>query len=343
MLYNNIMVRSVQRGDLMTYILGVDGGNTKTIALVARMDGTIAGAGRGGCGDIYGAAEPAGAIGEIEHAVRAALAAAGAHASGLAAGAFSLAGADWPEDFALFEGELRRLCFGRAITVVNDALGALWAGAPDGPAVSVVCGTGIAIGARGADGRLWHGSFWLESLGANELGRRLLRAVLRAELAINPPTTLTTRMLEFYGRERVEEVLHAFTARGATPPNVGRLARLLLDEADRGDPTARRIALEHGQALGDYALVAARHVGILEAPFTLVLAGGVLRHPARLLAETLTERVRAAALNVQVVDSRFEPVVGALFLALELAGVAIDASLLARLTPTLPPAAFFAT
>ena len=47
-----------------------------------------------------------------------------------------------------------------------------------------------------------------------------------------------------------------------------------------------------------------------------------------LLAETLTERVRSAAPNVQVVDSRFEPVVGALFLALELAGVAIDAALL---------------
>jgi N-acetylglucosamine kinase-like BadF-type ATPase len=138
-------------------------------------------------------------------------------------------------------------------------------------------------------------------------------------------------------------VLHAFTARGVTPPNVGRLARLLLDEADRGDRTARRIAVEHGQALGDYALVAARQVGILDVPFTLVLAGGVLRHSTRLLAETLTERVRAAAPDVHVVDSRFEPVVGALFLALELAGVPIDMSLLARLTPTLPAAVFFAT
>jgi N-acetylglucosamine kinase-like BadF-type ATPase len=327
----------------MSYILGVDGGNTKTIALVARLDGTLVGAGRGGCGDIYGRAGAAGAIAEIERAVRAALAAAGVHASALAVGAFSLAGADWPEDFALFEGELRRLGFGRAITVVNDALGALWAGAPNGAGVSVVCGTGLAIGARGADGRLWHGSFWLESLGANELGRRMLRAVLRAELGLDPPTTLTTRMLAFYGRERVEQVLHAFTARGATPPNAGELARLLLDEADCGDPTARQIALEHGQALGDYALVGARQVGIMGMPFTLVLAGGVLRHPARLLAETLLSRVRAAAPTVQVVDSRFEPVVGALFLALELAGVAIDAPLQSRMTPTLPPAAFFVT
>src|SRR5215216_3085967 len=217
----------------MSYILGVDGGNTKTIALVAR---------------IYGTGGPAGAIAEIERAVLAALAAADVPAGVLAAGAFSLAGADWPEDFALFEGELRRLGFGRAITVVNDALGALWAGAPTGAGVSVVCGTGIAVGARGADGRLWHGSFWLEPLGANELGNRMLRAVLRAELGLDPPTTLTARVLAFYGRERVEQVLHAFTARGATPPNAGELARLLLDEADCGDPTARRIALELGQA-----------------------------------------------------------------------------------------------
>ena len=70
----------------MTYILGVDGGNTKTIALVARTDGSIVGVGRGGCGDIYGAAGPAGATAEIERAVLAALAAAGVPASGLAAG-----------------------------------------------------------------------------------------------------------------------------------------------------------------------------------------------------------------------------------------------------------------
>jgi len=327
----------------MTYFLGVDGGNTKTIALVARPDGTIAGAGRGGCGDIYGQNGPDGAIAEIRRAVQAALAAAGAQEHELVAGGFSLAGADWPEDFALFEAELGRLGFGRTITVVNDALGALRAGAPGGVGVSLVCGTGIAIGARAADGRIWHGSFWLESLGAYELGRRMLRAILRAELAIEPPTALTARVLEHYGHAGVEQVLHAHTARGVPAPDVGRLARVLLDEAARGDPTAYRIATEQGRAMGDYALAAARQVGLLGTPFTLVLAGGVLRHPARLLAETLTARVREAAPDVQVVDSRFEPAVGALFLALDAAGVAIDQPLLARLAPTLPPPAFFAT
>src|SRR5687767_3184837 len=132
----------------MSYILGVDAGNTKTVALVARLDGTIAGVGRGGCGDIYAGAD--GAVAQVERAVGAALEAAEARPLDLATGAFSMAGADWPEDFAFIESAVGRLGFGQRIIVVNDALGALRAGSPDGNGVSVVCGTGIAIGARAA-------------------------------------------------------------------------------------------------------------------------------------------------------------------------------------------------
>ena len=61
----------------MQYVLGVDGGNTKTIAIVAALDGTILGTGRGGCGDIYNASidgtnlpnSAAAAIANIEYAI----------------------------------------------------------------------------------------------------------------------------------------------------------------------------------------------------------------------------------------------------------------------------------
>ncbi|HEU5015068.1 MAG TPA: BadF/BadG/BcrA/BcrD ATPase family protein [Roseiflexaceae bacterium] len=327
----------------MNYVLGVDAGNTKTIALVARGDGTIVGAGRGGCGDIYGAGT-ARALAEVERAVRAALAAGGVQLAHVVSAAFSMAGADWPEDFALLEGAMHDMGFGRSITVVNDALGALWAGAPDGPAVSVVCGTGIAIAARGSDGQVWHGSFWLEALGADELGRKTLRAIYRTALGIDPPTSLTAGVLDLLGAASVEEVLHLFTARGqARPEKARQLARLLLDEASHGDATARRIVQEHGAALGDYALAAARQAGIDQIPFTLVLAGGVLRHPSRLLHDSLIARVRTTAPDVQAVNSRFEPVVGALVLALESAHRVIDTALITRLTASLPPAALFET
>ncbi|HWQ15434.1 MAG TPA: BadF/BadG/BcrA/BcrD ATPase family protein [Roseiflexaceae bacterium] len=328
----------------MAYLLGLDAGNTKTIALVARADGTVLGAGRAGCGDIYGAGSPGAALAEVERAVAQALDAASLRPSDLAAGAFSMAGADWPEDFALLEGALRARGLGRTVAVYNDAIGALRAGSPDGTGVVVACGTGAAIGARSADGRIWHTSFWQEPQAAGELAARALRAVYRAELGIDPPTALTGRVLQYFGLTTVEAVLHAMTARGrARPPGVHGLARVLLDTAEEGDPTARRIVLAHGTALGDYALVAARKVGLAGQDFTLVLAGGIFRHPAPVLREALVARVREGAPGARPVSARLEPAAGALLLALEQAGTTVGEALLARLEATLPPPAFFAT
>jgi N-acetylglucosamine kinase-like BadF-type ATPase len=328
----------------MNLVLGVDGGNTKTLALVAREDGAILGTGRAGCGDIYGAESPAAAIAEIERAVEAALTEAGIQPSELSASAFSLAGADWPEDFKLLGDAMRVHAYSKDILVVNDAMGALRAGAPDGTGVVVACGTGAAIGARHPEGRIWHSSFWQEPQGADELGRRALRAVYRAELGIDPPTALTERILAAYGAHTVEQILHQMTRRDRPQPqNQRELVRPLFDAAEAGDGAARRILTSHGKALGDYAVAAARQVGLLATPFTLALTGGVLRHPSPLLRDALVERVRQAAPDVHAIQSRLEPAAGALLLALELARIEADASLMERLETTLPGAAFFAT
>lgn len=326
----------------MSYILGVDGGNTKTIALVAQVDGRIIGAGRSGCSDIYGAASPEEAIVALEQAVQSALHEAEIQPASLTSAAFSLAGADWPEDFELLREAIEQRGFGRTRLVVNDALGALRAGSPNGLGVSVACGTGAAVGARAADGRFWHSSFWQFHHGGGQLGFKTLEAICRAELGIDPPTKLIAHALESLGQPNVEAVLHSIMGRKAKT-SAKKLTRVLLDEASQGDLTAKQIVQEHGTALGDYALAAARQVGLEGTPFTLVLAGGVLRHPSHLLADCIVERVRTKSPEVHPIYSRFEPVVGALFLALEAAGQAIDEALLSQLVPTLPPASLFQT
>ena len=328
----------------MNLVLGVDGGNTKTLALVARSDGVIIGTGRAGCGDIYGAESPTAAITEIGRAVDMALRKAGAQPQELDAGAFSLAGADWPEDFRLLEDAMRACGYGQNIVIVNDAMGALRAGSPDGTGVAVACGTGAAIGARGTDGRIWHSSFWQVPQGAADLSKQALRAVYRAELGIDSPTTLTERLLAAFAAHSVEEVLHRLTARDTPRPESARqLVRPLFDAAESGDATAHRIIISHGKALGDYAVVAARKVGLLEAPFPLVLTGGVLRHPSPLLRDALVARVYEAAPGAHAIQSRFEPAAGAVLLALDLALIEVDAALLGRLETTLPGTTFFAT
>ena len=321
--------------------LGIDAGGTKTVALLSDASGRIVGSGRAGPCNIYDAVPKA--LEALDRAVGEALTSSDANLTMVAATCLSATGADWPEDFALLEQSLKKRSH-RRVHVVNDAMGALRAGSPDGTGVVVVCGTSAGIGAKSASGLEWHSSFWQEPEGAEQLGRAALRAVYRAELGLDPPTSMTAPLLEHHGLQSVEALLHAHTARDhRAAQRVGRLARILLNEAAKGDATACTLVKQHGQALGDYALIAAQKVGVLDSAFALVTAGGVMRHPSRLMADALLSRVLEVAPSAELIHCPLEPVAGAVFLALEAAGLNVTQSVRENLTASLPDAALFHT
>jgi N-acetylglucosamine kinase-like BadF-type ATPase len=326
-------------------LLGVDGGNTKTIAVVATPFGEIIGAGRAGCADIYNAEDEAVAIDAIRTAVDEALAAAEASSAAIVAGGFSLAGADWPEDIELLETAVRRLGYGEQTEVVNDAIGALRAGTSDGVGVGVTCGTGIAIGARNPEGKIWYSGHWPVAAGGAELGWESLRAVYAAELGLAPETSLTQGLITYFDVETVEEVLHKTTARGSrwSAQKQARLAPILLDCANDGDEVALDIVTKAAARHADAALAAADAVGIRETPFRLVLNGGVLRHPSRLLENLIRAQVEERAPDVETVHDPPEPVIGAVLLALDLTADKDGPAVVQRLIETLPGPELFKT
>ncbi|CAM3186870.1 ATPase BadF/BadG/BcrA/BcrD type domain-containing protein [Deinococcus saxicola] len=322
-------------------VLGIDAGNTKTIALIADLSGQVLGWGRAGRSNIY--VQSARALAALETAVTRARERAGLGDAPLEALTLSAAGADWPEDFTVLEAELRRWNWATRAEVVNDAVGALRAGSLRGTGVTVVCGTSAGIAARHPDGAVWHTSYWQEPEGATELAEHALRAVYRADLGIDPPTGLTAPVLTYFGSPNVEALLHSLTRRNrrASRP-LGRLARVLLDQAGAGDPASLRIVQKHGASLGDYALAAARKVG-LEGDYLLTTSGGVMRHKSPVLREALLARVRQDHPQVRWQASPHEPVFGALLLALERAGVTADKTVFRRLEETCPDEALFLT
>jgi N-acetylglucosamine kinase-like BadF-type ATPase len=323
------------RPPVQPLVLGLDGGNTKTVAIVAGVDGTVLGSGRSGCGDIYATTVNA-ALAEVEAAIDGALREAGGSRDDVVAAGCSLAGADWPEDFDLLEAEMRRrLPRLSQIVIVNDAIGALRAGTPDGQGAAVVCGTGSAIGAR-SRGQTWHASFWGEDGGAVTIGRAALRVMMRADLEIDPPVAFTGRALERLEVPTVAALVHRATMRGSSRTLLGALAPIVLDAADAGDPAACEIMTKIGRVLGEYAAVAVRRVGLDTAAFPLVLAGGVFLHRSPILRDEIARAVPGGRL----IETEFEPVVGALLLAFDRleGGVELD-----RLRESLPHADLFRT
>ena len=325
-------------------LLGIDGGNTKTVALVARADGTVVGTARRlACADPYvvGIADAAEVV--IATAAEALRAARDAGTDGsIAHAAASMAGADWPEDLDDLSSALRTSW--PSIRVVNDALGALRAAVPEGPGVVVVAGTGAATGARGPDGTVWHSSFWQEPQGARELAVRTVHALIRSELGMEPAGSLTARVLRATGDASVEALLHRRTRRGPSRwAEFDGLAGILLDAAADGDVTAEAIVREQGVSLGRTALAAARRVGIPDGPFPLALTGGLFRHEGTHLAEALIETVHAERPEAKPVRAELPPVAGALLLAFDDAGIPVTAEMEARLSSTLPTDALYDT
>lgn len=318
--------------------LGVDGGDTKTVALVAAADGTVLGAARGVGSDIYAYADPADALAVLHDVVDRALAQAGATSDAVRHAVFCLAGADWPEDITLLENGLRPVVPRAEVEILHDSQGHLWAGHPDGQGIAIAFGTCLAVGSRNADGRSWSSTNWLELSGSTGLGHDAVQAAFQAHLGFGAPTVLATTLPPAFGVQGVHELSHLLTNRntlGRSHVRMADLGPLVLDAAADGDAVASAIVDRHVQRLATYVKASADLVG-LAPPYHVSLGGGPTRHED----QAVLHRLRAAVDPTTTVTlCRREPAVGALVKALGGAGPEV----LTRLDTTAPLAEFYAT
>jgi N-acetylglucosamine kinase-like BadF-type ATPase len=319
-------------------ILAVDAGNSKTVALVTDAEGTVLGRGRGGNGDIYGASS----ITEALESVFGAIAATGIPPGDIASAAFRIAGVDYPEDEAFWDGHIgERLGDMGRWSVKNDAYASLRLVDGSGVAVSIAVGTGPAVAARAKDGREEHSGFFVfDHLGGGGLGNAALKAVCQAWMGIAPATALTEAMCELYGVADAWHLRHDFTRRfGARPATeLWRASRVVLAAADEGDVVAREIVATQAEAFVRYAQWCARRVGVdlASGELPVLLNGSVAtsEHPAMRTALTGELGRVAPAAGVVVADA--SPLSGVVLDALAEGGVVIGPELLTRVRDAHP-------
>ena len=136
----------------MTLVLGIDGGGTKTHAVIADAEGAVRGFATSGPANwevvgLRGAGE------SLREATRRALQAAEPKSGDLRAAALGLAGIDWDSDTPRMAAEADQLGLTCPAEVTNDSFIALRAGTADGVGVVVIAGTGAISAGRSRDGR----------------------------------------------------------------------------------------------------------------------------------------------------------------------------------------------
>jgi N-acetylglucosamine kinase-like BadF-type ATPase len=298
-------------------VVGVDGGATKTDAVVVSAEGRVLGNGRAG-GSNWENVGLEGAVHAIALAVDGALAEAGHARREVTAAAFALAGVDWPHDHARLAGALEALELGGRHVVTNDAFAALRAGA-SGPVGCVSsAGTGAVAAGRNAAGetaRTMAEGFG-ELGGAGDIVERAIWACARMREWSGPETALAGAICGALGVRDLDDLFESIKRRGLAPG--ADLSRLVLEVAAGGDAVACGLLEEQGRSLADEVLGVARRLGMIGAPFELVIAGSVHLAGAPALDAAFAERIAGAAPGAQIIPLRERAVIGAARLALDL-------------------------
>jgi glucosamine kinase len=320
-------------------LLAVDGGQTATKALVAMIDGTILGAGRGGPSDhfhIEGGVERNRVA--IHGAIAAALESAGedrVEAAGLGLTGAPPSGTQTP----IVHGIVREVLAPREIVVTPDYVTNL-AGASGGePGVVLIAGggaIGYGVTRNGQEAVAGGYGFLLGDEGsAFDIGLRAISAAARAEDRRGEPTALQAIVEEHFTVSNIRLLPRIVYAAGFSREQISLLAPKVVSAAKDGDLSALQIMRAAGEELAQTGLGVIRQLFETNTHVDVYLTGGVFS-AGDLLLDSFRATLRRGWPNATPREPRFPPAVGGLILAARALGRSIDATWLDNVATSLP-------
>ncbi len=277
-------------------VVGVDGGGTKTEAVVMDEARQVLGRGRGPSSNYHAVGQEAAAA-ALREAITGALDQADATYRDVICLALCMAGVGRPEDRALIERMMRDIYPFPRLVIHNDAAGALAAGTGRLLGVVVIAGTGTIAYGVDRDGRSARAAGWGALLadygGGFWIGMEALHAVVCAADGRGPATALTEHVLSRLGLRTPEDLIPWTYDQPFTWHRFAALASIVAEAARLGDDVARDILRRAGRHLADSALAVIRRLRLEDQRFDLVLSGSVWR-----AGDLIQSPMRAAVLAV---------------------------------------------
>jgi glucosamine kinase len=298
------------------FVMGVDGGATKTLAAVLDLRERTLHLGHGASSNPDAVGTQA-ATESLMKATDEALARAGIAREQLDAAVLAIAGTDTDAVAANV-----RLTRPSTWVVVNDVVGA-WAAATGArPGVGVISGTGSNVFGVGTDGRAWRAGGWGHVLGDEGSGYWLAVQSIKAALCdrerSGPETALSAAAEGFFGVESVEALAALVYSRPLTKGEIAAFAIETAGVAHSGDAVACGLYARAASELGR-KVAAVIEQTCLGGEFPVGLIGSAFKAGA-LFVEPLASAVHLVAPRARVAVVEMAPVGGCLLLAARAAG-----------------------
>lgn len=311
----------------MRCALSIDGGGSKTDAVVVDEAGHVLGWGRGGPVHCY-YSTPEEVQASYRNAVQQAL-------HGVQADSFCVAGASTQhiEDLVTAQGVIIGHAHAGEVETAFASVQEQWG-------MVVLAGTGSFIFGITPEGKACHYGGMGPVLGdygsAYAIGLRGLRAAFASRWAPRRHTTLETEVPGVYDLPDLRAVFDRTYGPGLSRRDIAAVARVVNEQAELGDEVALKCLHDAADELADLATDIIEQLGMQGLDFPLIAVGSVAQR-SRLWWERMCERVRAVAPQVRPLIPQVRPVIGGALIALKELGVEWTPELLANIRATQEP------
>jgi glucosamine kinase len=300
-------------------VIGIDGGGTKTEAVIMDANHRVLGEGIAGPSNPLrvGIGKAAAAIRE---AIDKACQAAQVQRTDIQAAEVGLAGARREGLRSRMREALSNTGIAQ-IEVVSDADIALY-GATDGePGVVVIAGTGsVCCGINGRGKQMCAGGWGPivgDEGGGSWIARQGLRAIARAADGRGPETRMTGAAIAYFHITTADDLSTAIYAPTVTNERIAGFAKHVIKAAKAQDQVAREILAQTGIELGLAAAAVIRNLKMERERFQVAYVGGVFNAAGELVLGAMREEVKQTAPRAYLAPPRFSPAVAAARMALE--------------------------
>lgn len=305
----------------MSFFIGVDGGASKTAAIVVDEHGETLGSGlaEGSNHLRVGIVE---ATRNVERAVNMALVEAGIAIKNVEYAYCGIAGSDHPVHREKVIDALR-IFFPRGNFIVDtDARIALTGAIGFGAGIVVISGTGSVAFGRNTAGDEARAGGWGPTLGDEGSGfwiaREGLSAIVRAHDGRGFTTAMTGLLCLEYEMCQPDD-LPAFVYAATTHvDDIARYGKLVIEAAKASDDVARDILARGGSELAECVLAIARKLHMTDTDFPVAYVGGAF-HAGELLLNPMRLRLERDARGATLRPPLHPPVEGAAMMAMRAA------------------------
>ncbi|WP_134685593.1 N-acetylglucosamine kinase [Brevibacillus migulae] len=298
----------------MDYIIGVDGGGTKTEAIAYSMRGEEVSRAASGFANVLVDAPKA--IGHILEAVRACIAAAPSEGTCRFLG-LGLAGIDSGKHRDRLEQALQE-SFSFPYQIVNDARLAHAAALQGKDGILTIAGTGsVAFGLKAGDSQMT--GAWGHLLGDEGSGYWIVmeafRQMIREEECDLSLGSLSRVLMERLAIKAVPEIKRFVY--GAAKGEIAALVPAVVETAGQGDAFASSLLRSAGKELAEMTLRLYRKQGFAEKEYVPIALKGSILTKIPLVQEAFLQTMRTAIPTAQFVIDEGSAAKGAYYLALQ--------------------------